>query len=201
MKRNIILFILVFAFAGAALAQENYGTVTWNMAKSTGDQEDFIDNSSFRGFGFEGYRFTSPNVSVGMAFSWNVFYQKIDNPDSTTIEIDGGHATGVQTRYINSFPFQLGARRFFGTDPYKTRLFVGGAAGVYYIIERFDIGVISVKEDHFHFGLMPEAGILIPLAETHIFASFRWHYVWGSKGSIDYSYMGLNVGFLFSEYL
>jgi hypothetical protein len=201
MKRNIVLFILVFAFAGVAVAQENYGTVTWNMGFSTGDQEKYINNESFRGFGFEGYRFTEPNLSVGMAFSWNVFAQKFDNPDSITIQIENGHATGVQTRYINVFPFQLGARRFFGTDPYKTRLFVGGAAGLYYIIQRFDIGVFSVKEDHFHFGLMPEAGIMIPIAETHVFASFRYHYIWGSSGSIDYSYMGINLGFLFSEYL
>jgi hypothetical protein len=86
------------------------------------------------------------------------------------------------------------------------RFYMGANAGLYYILQRLDIGVWRIDSNNWHFGLAPEAGVLIPLdGQSHIIINLKYNYAFdagtglGGKEDNYYSYWGLNFGFAFSN--
>ena len=87
------------------------------------------------------------------------------------------------------------------------RFYVGANAGLYYILQRLDLGVWRIDSDNWHFGLAPEVGVLIPLADgqTQFFVNAKYNYAFdsgtglGNKDDNYYSYWGINFGFAFSN--
>ena len=87
------------------------------------------------------------------------------------------------------------------------RTFVGLNVGTYYILQRLDMGVYRIDNDNWHFGLAPEAGLIIPVGEdnTSIYLGGRYNYAFDSGtalgGSEDnyYSFWEINIGFAFSS--
>jgi hypothetical protein len=195
-----ILKTLVFTalFAATAMAQNQVlSGITWNIGLPSGRMSDFMDKASFGGFAIEGRRFLSEEFSVGGSFSWNYWSELTDQ----TIPLEHGAVGGTQIRYINSFPFLVNAHYYIGDRKDQIRPYLGLNVGAYYILQRLDIGVWSFQNDHWHFGLAPEAGFMIEMSRgTYFMATARYNYAFDSGSTMGgdskntYAYWGINLG-------
>jgi hypothetical protein len=184
-----------------AFAQDGYGGISWNIAVPTEDLKDFIDETSFRGFGIEFRSFVTKHISIGGVTGWNIMDQRLDG----TFEIQNGAISGTQIRYLNSFPIMLTSHLHLGSPRSAIRPFVGIGVGTYYIVQRLEIGINMLEENNWHFGIAPEVGFLFPTDYVSIMTSLKYNAAFTSgesisKESVAHSYWGINIGILFPTY-
>ena len=98
MKKYAISILLLIALCPGAFAQDNITAVTYQVSIPQGDFSDYVDETSWIGWGIEGRRFRDPSspFTVGFAFAWHVFDQRATG----TTEIESGAVTGTQRRYV-----------------------------------------------------------------------------------------------------
>ncbi|MCD4735620.1 MAG: hypothetical protein K8R53_06220, partial [Bacteroidales bacterium] len=103
-------------------------------------------------------------------------------------------------RYINSYPFLVTAHYYLG-DYDASRAFLGAGVGAYRIIQRTNVGIYGIEDKNWHFGISPEAGIILPVSfETSLFVSLKYNHAFKAKDTIDFSYFSLHVGFAWGSY-
>ncbi len=206
MKIKYLIIALMFLSINI-FAQDFLGVLSYNTALPMGKTGDYISNFSWKGFSFEGRSFTNRNWTFGGYFGWNIFDAKITD----LVEIDEGDkgitVKGTQLRYINSFPIMATGHYYMGKRRDSFRPFFGVGIGTYYIIQRFDIGVFRREVSNWHFGLAPEAGVLLALSRsTSLMLSVKYNYAFSAGkavyGSTDnsQSYLGFNIGLAFAGY-
>jgi hypothetical protein len=165
------------------------------MGFTTQETQDFIKEFSWRGFGLEYKKFLNMRISLGFCTGWNIFDEKRADP----LILENGTISGTQIRFINAFPLLVTSHLHFGKPRSGFRPYIGLGAGTYYIIQRLEIGVMMLEEDNWHFGLMPEVGVLIPTESLFVIISAKYNYAFAAgksigKDPIDISYVSLNVG-------
>lgn len=206
MKIKYITALLVF-LSFTSFAQELLTNVTWNIGIPVSKMNQFTTDVTYRGFTISGRRFLDKYNSVGFMTGWNIFDEKSYEP----INLSGGEnasgtISGTQVRSVNSFPLLVGLHHYYGKRD-DMRAFIGLNAGMYYILQRLDIGVYRLDNDNWHFGLAPEAGLIIPFDEdkTGIYLGARYNYAFDSGTTLGgnennfYSFYEINIGFSFSS--
>lgn len=202
--KNIIIAMLFLSISLSA--QQFLGVVSYSMGLSNGNTSDYIGDFSFRGFQFEGRTFTNRNFTFGGSFGWNVF----DSQSSDIIHLENGDDAsdiqGTQVRYINSFPIMANGHYYFLKRRDPIRPFIGLNVGLYYITQRFQLGIYQKENNNWHFGFAPEAGLLIPVGNVAIMANAKYNYALsagkplGSGTDNSQSYMSFNIGLVFMGY-
>jgi opacity protein-like surface antigen len=202
MKKSIITVLVLTAMCSGAVAQDNITAITYQASIPLGDLEEYIGKTSWLGWGLEGRRFRSSSslVTVGFSFAWHVFEDKLYG----TQQLESGAVTGTQRRWVNSLPFLLTGDYYFRRKG-QIKPFVGAGAGVYYIVQRLDIGVWKREETKWSFGMMAEAGLQFPLGDIEGFASARYHYAFSSGQTIsgndqDYQYLTAVIGLAYTRW-
>lgn len=202
MKKSIIAILMLMALCSGAVAQDNITAITYQPSVPLGDLEEYIGKTSWIGWGLEGRRFrnSSSHLTVGFAFAWHVFDDKLFG----TQELENGAFTGTQRRWVNSLPFLLTSNYYFNRKD-GMKPFIGAGAGVYYIEQRFDVGVWTREAGNWHFGLMGEAGLQLPLGDFEGFASAKYYYAFPSGDSISgedmtYQYLTVAVGVAYARW-
>lgn len=190
----------------ASVSAQSLGNMTYNMSFPTGNLSDFIDKTSFKGFGIEGRWFQSRNLSLGLSFAWTVFDQRVSDP--IQIVQDGVSATvsGTQIRVVNSLPILATAHFYTGKRRDKFRFYFGTGVGMYYIKQRLEIGLVAFESDNWHFGVAPEVGVIINFSrEFTMIVNTKYNYAFsagealgGGDNQIDY--WGINIGFVWQSY-
>ena len=204
--KRIYWFVPVLVFLvipmKQSFAQQWYGVATYQISFPAGDTKNFTDEISFRGFGLD-FRYTvRQNTTVGMAFGWNVFYQRTTK--TAQLETDNpGAITGTQDRYLNAFPIMANAHYYFG-DRGGIRPYVGLNAGGYYMVQRFSIGIVSLQKDEWQWGIAPEAGVIIPMdRDWAVMVNGKYNYAFTGKSplgeDIKHSYASLNIGIVWQQ--
>jgi outer membrane protein W len=116
MKRTINYFwilIVSVSLCGKVLAQDWYGAATYQISFPAGDTKDFTNATSFRGVGLDFRMALDKNMTWGLFFGWNVFYERVNE----TVEIENenpGAITSTQDRTLNSYPIMLTGHYYFG---------------------------------------------------------------------------------------
>jgi hypothetical protein len=193
--KYIIATLLILLVAANAFGQTKITVLSYQMSVPDQNLEEYINETSFRGVGFDGRWFAGgSSFTGGISLAWHVFNKSTDG----TIEFPNGALTGKQNRYINSFPIMLTGHLYFGN---KNRLwmFIGGGVGTYYIIQRFEAGVHSIEESAWHLGAYPEFGLQIPLSEADFFINGKYNYAFEAGESVtgdklDLAYWTVSVG-------
>jgi opacity protein-like surface antigen len=184
---------LMVVLKGSSQALDYYSTVNYGISLPLGDTRDFISNSSFRGFSFEFGRFFDEEISLGFLFAWSVFHESYPRD---TYEIEDVTLTGNLYRYINAFPLMAVGRYYFSPDS-KFRPYLGLASGAYVINKVSDFGVHRYENKNWHFGLAPEAGLIVGIgAEAYINLGARYNHAFKS-GEDTHSWLGLQAGVTF----
>jgi len=197
--------IIILLFTTSVFAQ-SFGSITYNVAVPTDKLSNYIDQVSWRGFGLEGRWFQSSNLSFGVSFGWNVFDERANDVIQVADGGIGGSVSGTQLRYVNSFPMMATGHFYIGKKRETLRLYFGTGVGTYYIKQRLEIGLVAFESDNWHFGLAPEAGVLIKLSRdaTMIF-DVKYNYAFSSGealggGDNDVQYWGFNLGFAWQSW-
>jgi hypothetical protein len=191
----------VFLFLPVAGHAQNWYTgITYEMSVPDGDLKNFVDETSYRGFGMTFRQMVSKNFSTGLFFGWNVFHKRT----TETSQLNNGAITGTQDRTFNSFPMMLNAHWYLGGRG-DIRPFLGLNAGGWIVLQRLAVGIYQVEKDSFEWGVVPEVGIVIPLSrEAALFANGKYNYAFTGKGlsgdDFNMSYAGINVGFAWQQY-
>lgn len=173
-------------------------TLSYTMSFSTGETNDFINKASFRGVSLDGRRFLNDNISLGGYTNWTTFYKEMPDASYTDGTIT---LSGVQYRYINSMPILFNAHYFTGSPDEGIRLYGGVGVGTYYINQRTDMGIWTTSTNKWHFGFAPEIGILVPTGSGPVInVSAKWNYALKAGDSMDYSWFGLNLGYVLQYY-
>ncbi len=168
----VILLLVTSAAASAQQIGDYFFGFGYNVSVPISDMKDFTDGTSFRGVNMEFRKIVRPNVTVGFMAGWHVFDERTDE----VVSLDVADIQGTQLRYINSFPLMVNAHYYFG-DRGGVRPFIGANVGTYYIERRVEIGLFLVDDDAWHFGLAPEAGIVVPIgwrARGFLNARYNW---------------------------
>ena len=192
--RYIVLGIsLMVALNGTAQVVDYYSTVNYGISLPLGDTRDFISNPSFRGFSFEFGRFFTEETSVGFLFAWSVFNESFPRD---TYEFEDLTMTGNLYRYINAFPLMAVGRYNFSPDS-RFRPYLGLASGAYVINKVSDFGVHRYENKNWHFGLAPEAGLIIGIgAEASFNLGARYNHAFKSGGD-SHSWLSFQAGVTF----
>lgn len=192
----LVISLTLSGLSNKVVAQSSMWNLTYNIALTTGEFNDYISKASFRGFGIEGRGFLNDNVSMGGMFSWSVFAEQIDALESTEIF----DASGLQNRYVNTYPIAVNGHYYFG-EPYQTRFFIGAGLGGYNIDRRTEFGFYATEDNNWHFGFYPEIGAFIPVGygNAGIYTGLKWHNAIKSDSNPGYSWISIDIGFSFVD--
>ena len=198
-KRCLIICVLcalIIAVAGPAMAYDPLTIFTYNMAEPLGELKETTPDFSWRGWAFEYRSFLRDQLSLGFSFGWQGF----SSMESGTFTDGSITASGTYIHYVNSFPIMATGHVYTG-DPGGFRLYGGLGVGTFYIKERFSFGTAQFYDNHWHFGLVPEAGVMLPLGGSlwNLLGNVTYNYAFGTSNSDSISYVGFNVGFAFEN--
>ena len=187
--KNIIILLLVLLMVSASSGQDLV-SLSYQTAVPMSSTSDFIEKTSFRGFGMEWRQFVQSDISAGIAFNWNVFHQvRSELAERGNIQI-----SGTQNRTLNILPL-LVTGHYYMAKRGTTRAYAGLAAGAFFVKNRLDIGVFSFNDDSWHFGVAPEIGLEIPISlDTAGLISIKYDYAFKSGDKEAQSYVGINFG-------
>ena len=192
--RFIIAALLILTMAGGALAQYGTAYVTYDVAFPIGETNDFIREKSWRGVGIGVSKFVmSPNLDIGVSWQWNTLQETTRDP----IEMGDLAVSGDQVRKIYISPILVTGNYHFSAvrEQYPFEPFVGLGAGAYYIEKSLDIGITSLEEKNWHFGIEPRAGVTVPVynnIEAVLVASY--HYILEAGNGTDHSFFDIGIG-------
>jgi len=206
MKKVLFTTLLLLAVCAPLQAQDAVTIVDYNISFPLSDTKDYIgSNTSWRGVSFDIRKFIGggQRMSVGGYFGWQVFDSGAIT-DTISIRTDdlNGDVSGTQFRYINSFPLHAVFHYYTG-EPGKVNAYFGAGVGMYYIKQRFEIGLVATEANNWHFGFAPEAGVNIPVSDSaSLNLNVKYHYAASagadvSDQSTGYQYLSFNIGFGF----
>ncbi len=200
------LIILLFLMGISLSAQQFLGVVSYSTALGTGNTSDYISEFAYKGVQFEGRTFTNRNWTFGGTFGWNIFDTQISKLIHLEKDNKVSDIQGTQVRYINSFPIMVNGHYYFMKRKDPIRPFIGLNVGLYYIKQRFQLGIFEANESNWHFGFAPEAGLLIPVGGMAIMANAKYNYALtagkplGGGTDNSHTYMSFNIGLVFYGY-
>ncbi len=196
--RYIFAMLIVIMLATAANAQYGLGVVTYDITFPSGDLKEFTDNESWRGITIEGRKFFRPQLSAGLSWAWRTFHENTDE----LITFDGGAASGNQFRTIYVSPI-LAVFHAYLYDPWSNATilpYAGLGVGTYWIEKKLDMGIYTISDSNWHFGLAPEVGVMIPVGySSQLIATFHYNYVFGNGDAGPYDFWGFKIGAAFSH--
>jgi outer membrane protein W len=204
---NLLYSIILILLITANVSAQSLGSITYDISFPTGNLSDFIDKTSFKGFGIEGRWFQSKNLSFGLSFAWTVFDQRVGDPIQVVQDGVNGTVSGTQIRIVNSLPMLATAHYYTGKRRDQFRFYFGTGAGMYYIKQRLEIGLVAFESDNWHFGLAPEVGVLVNFSrELTMILNTKYNYAFSAGTSLGggddntYAYWGINVRFVWQSY-
>jgi hypothetical protein len=186
--------LLLLLLVTGARGQSALTSLSWDPSFPAGQTKDFIDKASWRSFGMDVKGFLTPRFTMGASFDWRLLNEVTDK----IIEIEDGHASGAQTRRVYAIPLLLTSHYYFGSfKDYPNYIpYVGGGAGAYWIEEKLEIGVYTVQEKAWNFGLCVEIGTLFQFSYGYALVRFKYNYAFESEDVDPVSWWSVGIGLL-----
>lgn len=171
--KNMIAKVLVagaLLAAGSAHAQTWYDTYkpresiylfNYEVSSALGSfSSDFISNTSWRGFGFEGRSMVRDGLSVGLGFDFNRYSQEYGMKTYTTGQTT---VSGPLYNYADQFAMKLLVHGYLGRG--SLRPYVGGGIGGVWSYSFSQSANLSNSDNGFDFIVTPEVGLLWTAAQ------------------------------------
>jgi hypothetical protein len=156
--------------AGAADAQwyetykphESLYMFNYEVSSAVGSfSDDYISETSWRGFGFEGRSMVRDNVSVGLGFDFNRYsqtYSLLTQPTDS-----GGTLSGPVYRYADQFAMKGLVHAYL--RPGAVRPYLGVGIGGVWTYSYGQTGDLARTDSGFDFILAPEVGLTLTAAK------------------------------------
>ena len=203
MKR-LILILMVFAVCHtSSYAQFTGPTDKFSIGWEVGiPSNDFISETSFRGGRIEYAHMVKPNLSIGIAGSWNSFQQYVPK---TTYQKEGGVGaiTSDIVKEVYSVPLTLNAK-FYKVDAKKKLLpYLGIGLGAQYSAQAIYFNIYGIEDNNWGFVARPEIGVEFSLDEhAALYLAGSYNYASNSSdafNSSNLSHFAITLGILFAQ--
>ena len=200
-KSIIILFFLVMLYASnyaQSLGPDKF-SIAWEVGIPS---NDFMSATSYSGGRIEYQRMIKPNVSVGIAGSWNSFSEYV--PKTTYQKPDGSGA--ITTDIVNeiySVPLTLTAKYYFLHDKRALTPYVGIGLGAQYSAQAKYFNIYGLEDNNWGFVARPELGLQFSFnRNSSLFLSGVYNYAavksdFFKTDNLDH--IALAIGFVFSN--
>ena len=158
MKKSIIILLVLVMFYTGTYTQ-SLGPDKFSIAWEVGiPSNDFMSATSYSGGRIEYQRMIKPNVSVGIAGSWNSFSEYV--PKTTYQKPDGsGAITTDIVDEIYSVPLTLTAKYYFLHDKRALTPYVGIGLGAQYSAQAKYFNIYGLEDNNWGFVARPELGL------------------------------------------
>jgi outer membrane protein len=177
-------FIIVLLFSTPIYSQQILG-LSYNISIPQGDMREFIDNTSYAGFGIEGRQFINEQISMGLSFGWSKFRQESQQVSGTTIILE--------ENLLDSFPLVFNASYYMFDEATGFRPYAGFNAGVYFINARRISTQRSFQDKSLYFGVAPEIGFFSEMFyDINMLIFMRYNYTVKFSGPGTYPYFTLH---------
>jgi len=200
-KSIIILLVLVMLYTGSYA--QSLGPDKFSIAWEVGiPSNDFMSATSYSGGRIEYQRMIKPNVSVGIAGSWNSFSEYV--PKTTYQKPDGSGA--ITTDIVNeiySVPLTLTAKYYFLRDKKALTPYVGIGLGAQYSAQAKYFNIYGLEDNNWGFVARPELGLQFSFnRNSSLFLSGVYNYAavksdFFKTDNLDH--IALAIGFVFSN--
>jgi opacity protein-like surface antigen len=193
--RALFLGALVLLLAAnGARGQSALTSLSWDPSFPAGQTKDFIGKATWRSFGMDVKGFLTPQFTMGASFDWRLLNEVTDK----IIEIEDGHASGSQTRRIYAIPLLLTSHYYLRSFKNYPRYipYVGAGAGAYWIEEKLEIGVYTLQEKAWNFGLCVELGTLFQFSYGYALLRLKYNYAFESDDVAPVSWWSVGIGLL-----
>ena len=190
--RVAAVLVLLLVPLSHALAQGALTSLSWDPSFPAGDTKDFIGKMTGRSFGMDAKGFLSQRLTMGASFDWRLFNEVTDE----IVELEDGHASGTQNRRIYAIPVLITSHfylRSFENYPHYIP-YVGVGAGAYWIEEKLEIGVHTLKEKAWNFGVCLEFGTLFGFSYGYALLRFKYNYAFESEDIAPLSFWSIGIG-------
>ncbi len=189
--KKIILFA-AFVTLTTTLSGQSFFGFSYSTAAPLGETADYIGSYSWRGLNMEYRWFVSENISTGVFFNWNTFYQKLNGEF-----VDGTRTvSGTQQRFINVFPVMVEGHYYFADDFSRFRPYAGVGLGGQFTRQRTEMGIFLSEQSNWQFVVAPSVGSLIGFGGgTSLNLALRYYYA-PQAGDLRsaISYLGVSAG-------
>ena len=195
MKAKLLsLSFLAFA-AGTAMAQDDYMIVSYQVGFPRGDTKDYIEKTSWRGLNL-GYRHViDEEVAVGVEIGSQLFYEY---KEYDTYTRGTASLSGTQYRYSWNTPITAHVD-YVLNEGKDIRPFIGMGLGALYAYRVTDFGMYRITQDPWQFVMVPEVGVSCYMSGgSALLVSAKYFAAFDAEGVGGQSYLGVNVGILFS---
>ncbi len=200
MKSIKILSVIALLAIGVNMTAQNKTKLYYLMGVPMGNTKDYISKTSFRGMGFEYQYMLNDKFGVGGVLQWSTFYDS-DERATYTLNDNGtmdGAINGIRYKYINTVPIYLTGTYYFTGDDAKVRPYLGLGVGTYWYEQKTDMGLFSDIYNSWHFGLVPKAGILVPISySTSLYVGIDYNIAFKNSDLDTQNWLGISVGFDF----
>ena len=201
MKNKVFLYIIITLISGSSFAQvnengKNVFNISYPVSFGAGEFYEFIDQPSFRGIAIDNRFFVSPNISVGAGFSWSGYYQK---KDRQIYEFNSGAVTATKLNYL--YHTTLHSNVFYYPSINSPILpYAGINAGFAYSNKIEEMGILSITNDKWAFGLAPEIGLIISIGDSDFgiitYGKYNQSF-YSSNNMFDVGYFQWGIGLSF----
>ena len=202
MKKSIIILLVLVMVYTSNYAQYA-GTDKFSIAWEVGiPSNDFLSATSYSGGRVEYQHMIKPNVSVGIAGSWNSFSEYV--PKTTYQKPDGsGAITTDIVDEIYSVPLTLTAKYYFLRDKSALTPYVGIGLGAQYSAQAKYFNIYGLEDNNWGFVARPELGLQFSFnRNSSLFLSGVYNYAavksdFFKTDNLDH--IALAIGFVFSN--
>lgn len=204
---SIIFLLSLFFTSNNGYSQVKYSfAFEYSTSFNAGPAADYISNPSWGGFSTSFKAFTPKKLVYGMELGWNIFGKTTEG----TTQIENGAFTGYQARHYNYVPLLANiGYAFTNKRQSKVTSYASLNVGTYYITQQLELGVATLENTGWNFGLGPELGIIYN-AGNNLGITFNAKYnyafsnggtAYGTKtvGDIDYSFFNINLGIAYIQ--
>ncbi len=190
--KKFIFLVGILGLGFSSYAQDTYSSLHYDIGVPLSNTQDYIGKGSWRGVGFDYRNKVSGNLAVGFSIGWHVFYERKDFETYTEGNVS---LSGVQFRYINSFPMHVNATYFLGMEDSDLQPFIGLGVGTTAFNMRTEMGLFQSETKSWNFSLQPEAGFLYRINYNVAFMGAAKYYSIFKNSKIDaQGYLSFNVG-------
>ncbi len=177
--------------------------INYHISLPSGNLNDFISATSFRGFSLDYEKFVNRNISVGGSIGYSIFHEESDK-ETFNFGADQGFAntagavTAKLWKYTHVVPVEVKAKYYYNAvEDAPGRMFFGAGLGASYVNQEVWVGQVEFREDNWRFSFYPELGFDFNVTgRSHFqFAGQYNNVVNGHYGEEMLNFWSLKAGF------
>lgn len=170
--KAIKVVLLIFLLAMSAKSEGWMASLNYNVAIPGQEMKPQINNPSLLGFSLNAHKFVAPQFAIGASLGNQIFYCKCNEPSTLEDNFFGGS----RYQFLNTIPLMLTSQYYFNFAK-SFKPYVGMNIGGYYAWQRSERGLVVMEDRNWHWGLAPEAGVIVPMGATNMNLGTKFSYI------------------------